>query len=127
MVKAILALALLGVLGLAAAGCGATKKIVVQVSTKPSAFQVGVAYKGTITVVRTATIPNVKTGTHIKCKGWPALGRGVLVPAAGSRGEIVREVLNIAGEPPPPASSETVMRLRHLEKGSVTVSCTQSR
>jgi hypothetical protein len=120
-VKAILALALLALLGFLAAGCGATKKIVVKVETSSPSTTIADVGPGTITVVgsATTTIPNVTTGTRIKCKGWP--GRGVKVPPPGTQA-------NVGGGKATPNGTlkSHVVQLTHLANGSLTVSCTSS-
>jgi hypothetical protein len=117
--KPLLALALLVVLGFAAAGCGSSKK------ADSGQYQYTVtlykkkASSGPIAVTGTTRISNVKTGTTIKYKGWP--GRGVTVPPPGSAAK-VGEVENTPGGTAP--SSSQVMQLTHQENGSLTVSCT---
>jgi hypothetical protein len=108
-VKAIRALALLAVLGFAAAGCGATKKIVVNVRTTPLRH---IMIHGS-----TATIPNVPTDARIKCRGWR--GRAVRVPPRGS-------TANVGGGKAMPGgtSSSENMQLTHQENGSLIVVCT---
>ena len=89
-VKAILGLALFAVLGFSLAGCGGTKKIAGTVSLPLTAVAIPSANAPhTITVVGTTTIPKVKAGTWIKCKGW--LGHGVKVPPLGARQTSVEE------------------------------------
>lgn len=120
--KLLLALALLAVLGFAVAGCGSAKKAV---SGGPRYIHVVTLHKKAgsgliITVTGTLTIPNVKAGTRIKCKGWP--GRGVKVPPPGSEANVGGGTATPSGT----GSSSRNMKLTHLENGSVTVSCTQS-
>ena len=119
--KAILALVLLAVLGFAAAGCGATKKIVVTVQTNSLAAKIADDTR-TITVDGsvTTTIPNVLTGTRIKCKGWP--GRGVKVPPPGSGADVGEGRATVNGTAP----TSHDMQLTHQEDGSITVFCTSS-
>jgi len=121
-VKAILALVLLAVLGFAAAGCGATKKVVVSVQTNSLAAKIAYQYARTITVDGsvTTTIPNVLTGTRIKCKGWP--GRGVKVPPPGSGADVGEGRATVNGTAP----TSHDMQLTHQEDGSITVFCTSS-
>ena len=117
--KAILVLALLAVLGFTVAGCGATKKI----AAKGSLTAVAIPNANgphTITVVGTTTIPNVKAGTRIKCKGW--LGHGVKVPRMGSEANVGGGTAAPNGVPP----TSHQMRLNHSENGSLTVVCTSS-
>jgi hypothetical protein len=120
--KPLLALALLAVLGFAAAGCGSAKKAV---SGGPRYIHVVTLHKkagsGSITVMGTTTIPNVATGARIKCKGWP--GRGVKVPAPGGEADAGGGTATPSGT----GSSSRNMRLTHLENGSVTVACMRSR
>lgn len=118
-VRAATTLALLMVLGLAAAGCGATKKIVVNVNTNSLATKIANAYSPTITVnSTTATIANAKTGTFIPCKGW--IGPGVEVPpAGGSAGDSEGEIAQAGtGQ-----SSSRQIQLKHMPNGSLTISC----
>jgi hypothetical protein len=117
-VKAILSLALLALLGFAA-GCGASKKIVVTVQTGSVSIQIANNGTRTITVAgsATTTIPNVQTGTRIKCKGWP--GRGVKAPAPGT-------TANVGGGKVTPGGAQTShnVQLTRLANGSLTVLCT---
>jgi hypothetical protein len=120
-VKVILSLALLALLGFAAAGCGASKKIVVKMRTNSLATEIANNEARTITVVgsATTTIPNVKTGTRIVCQGWP--GRGVKVPPRGSEANVGE------GRASPNGTSRSHrVQLAHLENGSLTVSCSSS-
>ena len=115
--KPILVLALLAVLGFAGAGCGSGKK------TNSGQYQYTVTLhknvpSGPITVTGTATtaISNVKTGTHIRCKGWT--GKDMRVPRLGSsltRGESVKLSGSVA--------ETELLSLTHRENGSITVSC----
>ena len=117
--KPFLTLALLAVLGFAAAGCGSAKKAV---SGGPE-YAVTLYKKtgsGSITVMGKTTIPNVETGTLVHCKGW--VGRGVQVPPRGSAAT-VRQVVQTVGTLSAPSKQ---IRLHHLWNGSLTVSCTQS-
>jgi hypothetical protein len=114
-VKAIVALALLAVIGFTVTGCGSSKK------AGPATFA-GVGLPpgaNSITVTGNTEISNVKTGTRIKCKGWP--GRGVKVPLPGA-------VANIGGGTVKPNGTKTSrnMHLTRLENGSVRVICTRS-
>lgn len=120
--KATLALALLAVLGVAVAGCGATKRIVVKVDTNSLAAKIGSESAGTITVVGApiTTIPKVKTGSRIKCTGWP--GRGVKVPPRGSAADVGEGKATVNGTEP----TSHDMQLTHLKDGSVTVLCTST-
>jgi hypothetical protein len=117
-VKAVLALSLLALLGFAA-GCGATKKIVVRVHTGSLSTEIANNETRTITVAgsATTTIPNVQTGTRIKCKGWP--GRGVKAPAPGT-------TANVGGGKATPGGAQTShsVQLTRLANGSLTVLCT---
>jgi hypothetical protein len=107
-VKALLTWTLLVVLGFAVTGCGATKKIVVNVRTTPLR---------TVKVLgSTATIPNVPTGTRIICRGWQ---RAVKVPPPGSEANVGEGIMTPNGT----GSSSKSMKLTHLENGSVTVTC----
>ena len=88
--KPLLTTALLAILGFAVAGCGATKKIV--------------------TLTGTVTLPNVKSGTLVTCKGGPV----ILVPAHGlGIGQVT--ILTRKNSPE--------IQLTHLQNGSVTASC----
>ena len=123
--KPILVLALLAVLGFAAAGCGSGKK------TNSGQYQYTVTLhknvpSGTITVTGPATtaILNVKTGTHIRCKGWT--GKDIRVPRLGS-GLTVGESVKLPGTPVKlpgtPVKETDVMFLTHRENGAITVAC----
>ena len=130
--KPILVLALLAVLGFAAAGCGSGKK------TNSGQYQYTVTLhknvpSGPITVTgakttampsspiavtgaKTTAILNVKTGTHIRCEGWT--GKDMRVPRLGSsltRGESVKLSGSVA--------ETELLSLTHRENGSITVSC----
>jgi hypothetical protein len=106
--RPLLTFTLLVVLGSAVTGCGATKKIVVDVRTTPLR---------TVKVLgATATIPNVPTGTRILCRGWK---RAVKVPPPGSEANVGQGKATPSGK----ASSSKSMQLTHLENGSVTVTC----
>jgi len=70
----------------------------------------------------TLTIPNVKTGTLIRCKGWK--GKYVRVPQRGSSLEVgesvklpttVKKLLGTA--------KTELMSLTHRENGAITVAC----
>jgi hypothetical protein len=106
------ALALLA-LGLAASGCGSTKKAVMLGATPYAPV------RKTITITGTTTIANLEAGTRFKCKGWH--GRGVHAGPPGSNMS-VGQVTNPAGGEPSPSQQ---MRLTRPESGSMTVSCTQ--
>jgi hypothetical protein len=115
--KPTLVLALLAVLGFAAAGCGSGKK------TNSGQHQYTVTLhknvpSGTITVTGTATtaILNVKRGTHIRCKGW--MGKDIRVPRLGS-GLTLGESVTLSGS----VTETELMSLTHRENGSITVSC----
>ncbi len=110
-----LVLALLAVLAFAAAGCGGTKEIiVVQVRTSPATPE----YSGS-SPTTTWTFQNVHTGAFVTCEGGnrraevgvPPLGEAVhasettRVPGGSKAGESMR------------------VFVRHLEDGSITVSC----
>jgi hypothetical protein len=113
--KPIFALALLTVLGFAVAGCGSGKK------TYSGRYAVTLhrnVASGPITVTGPATtaILNVKTGTHIRCKGW--MGKDMRVPRLGSgltRGESVK----LSGS----VRETELLSLKHRENGSITVAC----
>ena len=119
--KPSLALTLLGVLGLAAAGCGATKKIVVKVDTTPPPTGVLSTTNppGMITVSlgATATASKVKTGTLVRCEGGPSARvppRGVAISKSSWE-----ETVNATTPAPSPAE----IRLTHLQNGSVRIIC----
>jgi hypothetical protein len=98
------------VVAVAAAGCGATKRIVVNVRTTPA--------RAIVVDGPTTTISNVQTGMRIRCRGWR---QSVKVPPPGSTAN--------AGEgkaTPNGTSSSKNMQLTHLANGSITVSCTAS-
>ena len=108
-VKRLVALAMLAVLGFAVAGCGSKKHQVHSEVPQKATIALGGEIIGTITVTgQTATLPNVKTGTRIACKGLP--GIRVTAPATGAsviaRSRGTRE-----------------LRLKRLPNGSIQVSC----
>ena len=102
-VKAVLALALLAVLGFAAAGCGSSKK------AGPTTFAgVGLAPGAhSITVKGNTEISNVKAGTWIACKTLP--GIRLTAPATGA---------NVTGR-----SKGKKIRLERIPNGSIRVFC----
>jgi hypothetical protein len=77
--KRILALTLLAGLGFAA-GCGATKRIVINTETSALAGRIEREMTSTVTVdsSTTETIANATSGTYLTCKGWD--GQTVRVP-----------------------------------------------
>ena len=117
--RPILALALLAVLGFAATGCGATKKIVVHVDTNAATNP----QMRTITVRGSAaTLQRVATGRLVTCHGWPA-GEAAQVPGSGSV-EVETSQAGTAGSPPSPLRDIVVTR---FHDGSVSVTCGQSK
>jgi hypothetical protein len=116
---------MLGLLGLAGAGCGSAKKAgtsklvarshVVKQSLGP--------YPKAITVTGHATLPNPKAGTQISCKGGEPT---VSLPLVSPTGESVSSVdgghwssgAAVSG----PGPSQT-MRLKRAANGAITVSC----
>ncbi len=113
--KPILALTLLAVLGFAVAGCGSGKK------TNSGQYTVTLrrdVASGPITVTGPATtaILDVKTGTHIRCKGWT--GKDMRVPRLGS-GLTLGESVKLSGS----VTQTELMSLTHRENGSITVDC----
>jgi ABC-type phosphate transport system substrate-binding protein len=128
-VKPILALTLLPVLACVAAGCGATKKIVVKADTNSLKTMISRDYVSANTLAGTtitvngssAVIPNVKAGTRIKCKKWG--GPGVKVPQRGAEADASESKATVNGT----TSSTQDMQLRHQEDGWVTVLCTSSQ
>jgi hypothetical protein len=97
--KAVLALALLAVLGAAAAGCGSGTKSV----------------SGSITIVGTTTIATVQTGTMIRCRRGPG---GAGVPPVG------QEVAGFAD--PVPGASGGEIQLNRRQDGSLVAICRPS-
>jgi len=123
--KPIFALALLAVLGFAAAGCGSGKKAVSGGSDIYTVTLHNNVPSGPITVAGAAAtaISNVKTGTHIRCKGWQ--GKDVRVPRRGSD-LIVGESVKLSKTQAKVLRTETeteLMDLTHRENGSITVAC----
>lgn len=109
--KLLLALALLG---FAVAGCGATKKVVVKINN-------GFGPHTPVAISGTETIPNVKTGARVICKGWA--GQGVRVPPRGEAVVGFASKITIPGKKSPPVDQ---MSLKHRQNGSVTVTCKPS-
>jgi multidrug efflux pump subunit AcrA (membrane-fusion protein) len=117
--KPIFALALLVILGFAVAGCGSVKK------TNSGQYTVTLRREvpsGPITVTGSATtaILNVKTDTHIRCKGW--MGRDMRVPRLGT-GLTVGESVKPSVKLPGTVKETELMSLTHRENGSITVAC----
>ena len=115
--KPIFVLTLLAVLAFAVAGCGSGKK------TGSGQYTVTLhrnVASGPITVIgaATAAILNVKTGTHIRCKGW--MGKDLRVPRLGS-GLTLGESAMQPGSVTEPETE--VMFLTHRENGSISVAC----
>jgi hypothetical protein len=110
-----LALALLAVLGFAA-GCGSAKKAGPTTIVELTLGSVPVS--GSITVTTgVTTIPSVKTGIRVTCKGWK--GPGVKVPPlGGSVGAGHAQVI-----PGKKSSGAQQMSVTHRMDGSATVSC----
>jgi hypothetical protein len=112
-VKAVLALALLAVLGFAAAGCGASKKAgpttFGPTTFGPTTFAgVGLAPGvHSITVRGNTEISNVKAGTWVACKTLP--GIRLTAPATGA---------NVTG-----SSKGREIRLERIPNGSIRVFC----
>lgn len=111
-------LALLAVLGFTVAGCGGTKVV----RDRPCCDAVSVVHSGSATathrfiIAGKLTIPNVETGTLVRCKGWR--GKYVSVPHRGS-GLEVGESVKLSG-----TMKETeLMSLTHRENGAITVAC----
>ena len=131
-VRRIVVLALLAVLGLMIAGCGGTKKAVVTAGGPvpyhgPCCGATSVVNSGSAAATHrfiiggTLTIPNVKTGTLIRCKGWK--GKYVLVPQRGSSLE-VGEAVKLSGTVKKRLGTESeLMSLTHRENGAITVAC----
>jgi hypothetical protein len=127
--KPTLALAVLAVLGLAVAGCGATKKAAVTlggpVKHSGSGTVNSIVRSGRMTaahrfiVAGSVTIKNVKTGTQVACKGWH--GQGVSVPP---RGQAVVGLASATAIPGKKSQALDQMSLRHRQDGSIAVSCT---
>jgi hypothetical protein len=131
-VKAILTLVLLAVLGFTVAGCGATKKAGVTAGGPvphhgPCCGFTSVVRSGSATgthrliIAGTQTIPNVKTGTLISCRGWN--GRFVRVPQRGSSLEVGGGLLWMITRRETKSSASVRMSLRHLGNGAIMVSC----
>jgi hypothetical protein len=78
---------------------------------------------GSITVFGSAvTIPNVKTGTLVTCKG----GAGAKVPPPGQGVDESAAQGSISKSGTTGPSSTSGLRLEHLTNGSITVACTSS-
>ena len=110
-------LALLAVLGFVA-GCGATKKIVINTETSALAGRIEREINSTVTVdtPTTATVANATSGTHLTCKGWD--GQTLKVPqgyASANQAEV---------EPGTTTSLE--LHVTYHVNGTVTASCKPS-
>jgi hypothetical protein len=117
-VKAILALALLAVLGFTVAGCGSGKKA--------NAGQYTVTLRSNVTsgpvtvIAGTTAISNVKTGTRITCKG----GMSANVPRIGYTIRASQGVGNFSGRSASQRPQHQVeIELARLLNGSVAVTC----
>jgi hypothetical protein len=106
-VRAVLALALLVVVGFAVTGCGSSQKAI---SGGPEKFN-------PMQITGTVTIPRVVSWHRIKCKGMP--GRGVKLPPRGSTANVGAGKITANG-----TKSSRNMQVTHLENGAVIVSCT---
>ena len=141
--KRIVALVLLAALGFGAAGCASAKKAVtkksgsisihIDTTTASGSNKVGISFgKGytivrgiggaTIFVTHSATIPHVKPGTRVRCKG----GQSVRVTknlhglyGSPSRAYDVVE----GGRSSSGSARSTSIELRHSPNGTVTVTC----
>ena len=106
--KAILALASLVVLGSAATGCGATKKIVVKVDTNSPATNIALNYTGSRGIVldhRIGPVSFLEQEPHVTKE----LGAGVAVSLDGHRLRFYPKVGIYVGYPPnPPKGKPTV-------------------
>ena len=115
--KRILALALIAVLGFTA-GCGATKKIVINTETSALAGRIEREITSTVTVdtPTTATITNATSGTSLSCKGWD--GQTVRVPEPyGSANQ---------AEVEPGTTTSIELHVTYHVNGTVTASCKPS-
>ena len=114
--KTLVTLALLAILGFAAAGCGATKKKAVMIArTGPG----GPPRTVNIAALRgTNTIPNLPTGTLVRCRGGP----GAKVPRRGAAVAAGNDKLVTVGSTAPTTPSREI-QVMHLLNGSVTVTC----
>lgn len=115
--RAVIALVLLAAVGFALAGCGAAKKRIV-VGTVNHAVGANTGF-GAVTVTGTATLPNVKTGTVIACRGGRPSAK---VPGRGDSVSVGSGVVTVGGKVP---SSTRNLQMTHLRTGWVTVSCTR--
>jgi len=119
-VKAIVALALLAVLGLSVAGCGGTKT--------DDVGQRLIRLRDSLTLRvsdRHVTIPNVRTGTRVLCKGWE--GKAVVVPRRGRAVDVGQSVIVLPGTKPSEAHGSEQLSLTHYRNGSLAVNCTPSK
>jgi hypothetical protein len=116
-VKPFLALALFAVLGLAAAGCGGTKEvIVVEVRTAPATPE----YSGS-SPTSTWTFPNVHTGAFVTCEGGPRRAE-VAVPPLGETVNAAEST--VTGHKGKTAGSMSMqISVKHLSDGSISVTC----
>jgi hypothetical protein len=126
-VKAIVAVGLLAVI--AGAGCGGAKKTVSRVVTNSGTVRVSIAppfastARPTITVIGRASMANVKTGTLVRCKGWPT--SGVKVPPRG-QGVVASVGKGTVSQTGTRTSSSVEIRLMHRPNGSISVVCRPS-
>ena len=140
--KRIAVLVVLAALGLVAAGCGSAKKVVVKkggsvsidmlTTTESTSNSIGISFGDgytiehgmtgvTITVNRTATIPHVKPGTVVRCKGGgPSVKvtKRVRVNGSSTGDYGVDEGGGSSG-----STRERHIELSHSPNGTITVSC----
>jgi hypothetical protein len=98
--ETLITLALLAVLGFAAAGCGTTKKTALT----------------TVTVTGTTTITDVTVNTRVGCKDWD--GQSALALASGDN---AREIVFLNGD-----ATSSELHMRRLKNRSVTAFCKSS-
>lgn len=123
--KQILALVALAVLGFAVAGCGSAKKTGTgTLDARSHAVKQSLGpYPKMITVNGHATLPNLKSGTQISCKGGEPT---VSLPLVSPTGESVTSVSGghwSSGAAVSGPSPVLTMRLKRAANGTITVSC----
>jgi hypothetical protein len=112
----------LAALGLVLAGCGSGHKGASNVTTLPRSIVDLSSDPDRLVVSGTATIPHVKAGTHIACKGedHPGMTVPAVPPAVGDKSYSVEESDSGRWSNGRPT---TGMKLSASSDGSVTVTC----
>jgi hypothetical protein len=118
--KRIVALVLLGALGLVVAGCASGHQAASNVTTLTSIVGVS-GNPATLIVSGTATLPHIKPGTRIACKGGEPKVKVPATPAAVGAYEVGEGVSGRWQH----AGPTTSLQLSRSPDGTVTVTCSR--